>query len=54
MDLFSKGEEKAPRAVSEKKRREDLQCRQGPRRQAVEQEAKALGDRQRQAQREFF
>jgi hypothetical protein len=53
MELFSKKEERAAREAVEKERREDLQRRQQPRRQVVEQEAKALAGRQLQVRQEF-
>ncbi|MFZ1991938.1 MAG: relaxase [Alphaproteobacteria bacterium] len=49
MELFSKGEERAAREVKEQQRRDALQRKQQPRRHAVEQEEKALADRQRHA-----
>jgi hypothetical protein len=49
MELFSKGEERASREVTEQHRRHELQRKQQPRRHAVEQEEKALADRQRHA-----
>jgi len=49
MELFSKGEERAARETKEQQRRDELQRKQQPRRHAVEQEAKALDDRQRHA-----
>jgi hypothetical protein len=52
-ELFSKNAERAAREAREKERREELQRRQQPRRQAMGQEAKALADRQRQARHEF-
>lgn len=52
-DLFEKNEERAAREAKEKQRRNDLQRKQQPRRQAVEQEAKALAERQRHARQEF-
>jgi hypothetical protein len=53
MELFSKNEERASRETVEKERREDLHRRQQPRRRDVEQEAKALADRQRHARQGF-
>lgn len=52
-ELFVKNEERAARVAKEKQRRDELQRQQQPRRQAVEQEAKALAERQRHAQQEF-
>ncbi|MCZ7641519.1 MAG: relaxase [Pseudorhodoplanes sp.] len=52
-ELFVKNEERAAREAKEKQRRDELHRKQQPRRQAVEQEAKALAERQRQARREF-
>ena len=49
MELFSKGEERAAREAKEQHRRDELQRKQQPRRHSVEQEAKALDDRQRHA-----
>ncbi len=49
MELFSKNEERAARETIEKQRREDLRLRQQPRRRDVEQEAKGLAERQRDA-----
>jgi hypothetical protein len=49
MELFSKGEERAAREAKEQQRRDELQRKQQPRRHAVEQEEKALADRQRHA-----
>jgi hypothetical protein len=53
MELFRKNEDRASREAVEKQRREDLQRRQQPRRRDVEQEGKALADRQRLARQEF-
>lgn len=53
-ELFEKNEERAAREAKEKQRRDDLQRKQQPRRQAVEQEAKALAERQRHARQEFL
>jgi hypothetical protein len=53
MELFRKNEERAAREATEKQRREDLQRKQQPRRQVVQQEAKELADRQRDARQEF-
>jgi hypothetical protein len=50
--LFERGEERAAREAREQQRREELQRKQQPRRQAVAQEAKALSERQRQARHE--
>ena len=47
MELFSKGEERAARDAKEQQRRDELQHKQQPRRQAVELEAMALTERQR-------
>lgn len=52
MELFASGEARAAREARENNRRAELQLRQQPRRQAVEQEAKALSERQRQARHE--
>lgn len=52
-ELFVKNEERAAREAKEKQRREELQRKQQPRRQAVESEATALVERQRQARQEF-
>jgi hypothetical protein len=52
-ELFIKNEERAVREAKEKQRREELQRKQQPRRQIVEQEAKALAERQRHARQEF-
>src|SRR6185437_10461836 len=49
MELFSKNAERATREAKEQQRRDELQRKQQPRRHAVEQEAKALDDRQRHA-----
>ena len=53
MELFSKNEERAAREATGKQRREELLSKQQPRRLTVEQEAKGLADRQRQARHEF-
>ena len=53
MELFSKNEERAAREATAKQRREELLRKQQPRRLTVEQEAKGLADRQRQARQEF-
>jgi hypothetical protein len=53
MELFSKTEERAAREAAEKKRHEELQRKQQPRRRDVEQKAKGLADRQRLARHEF-
>lgn len=52
-ELFEKNEERAAREAKEKQRRDDLQRKQQPRRQAVEQEEKALAERQRHTRQEF-
>lgn len=53
MELFEKNERRAAREVREQARREELQRRQQPRRHGVEQDGKALSERQRQARQEF-
>jgi hypothetical protein len=53
MELFAKNEERAAREAAEKQHREELLSKQLPRRQTVEQEAKGLADRQRQARHEL-
>jgi hypothetical protein len=53
MELFRKNEERANREAVEKQRHGELQRRQQPRRRDVEQEAKGIVDRQRQARQEF-
>lgn len=52
MELFSKNEDRAARESAEKQRPAELQRRQQPRRQAEEQKAKGLADRQRLARQE--
>jgi hypothetical protein len=52
-ELFEKNEERAAREAKEKRRRDELQRNQQPRRQAVEQEANTLAERQLQARQEF-
>lgn len=52
-ELFVKNEQRIAREAQDKQRREELQRTQQPRRQAVEGEAKALAERQRQARQEF-
>jgi hypothetical protein len=52
-ELFEKNEERAAREAREKQRRDELQRQQQPRRQALEGEAKALAEHQRQARQEF-
>jgi hypothetical protein len=52
-ELFVKNEQRMAREATEKQRREELQRTQQPRRQAVEGEAKALVERQRQTRQEF-
>ncbi len=54
MELFSKSEERAAREGREKQRREELQGRQLPRRQAIEKEVTALAERQRQVRQELL
>jgi hypothetical protein len=54
LELFEQNERRAVREAREKQRREELQVRQQPRRQEVEQDEKALSERQRQARQEFF
>ncbi len=54
MELFERNEHRAAREAREKERREDLQQRQQPRRQGIEQDEKALSERQRHARQEFF
>ncbi len=53
LELFEKNERRAAREAREKQRREELQVRQQPRRQGVEQDEKALSERQRQARQQF-
>jgi hypothetical protein len=48
-ELFVKNEQRIAREATEKQRREDLQRKQQPRRQAIEGEATALAERQRLA-----
>lgn len=52
-ELFVKNEERAAREAKEKQRRDELQRNQQPRRRIVEEEAKALAERQRHARQEF-
>ncbi len=53
MALFEKNEQRAAREAKEKHRRDELQHRQLPRRQGIEQEAKDLTGRQLQARKEL-
>lgn len=53
LELFEKNERRAVREAREKLRREELQQKQQPRRQGIEQDEKALSERQRQARQEF-
>lgn len=53
LELFEKNERRAAREAREKQRREELQVRQQPRRQGVEQDEKALSERQRKARQQF-
>src|SRR6185437_9909481 len=53
LELFEKNERRAACEAREKQRREELQLRQQPRRQGVEQDEKALSERQRLARQEF-
>lgn len=52
-ELFVKNEQRIAQESQEKQRREELQRKQQPRRHAVEGEAKALAERQRQARHEM-
>lgn len=52
-ELFVKNEERIAREAKEKLRREELQRKHQPRRQAIEGEAKALAERQRQSRHEL-
>lgn len=53
LELFEKNERRAAREAREHERRQELQRKQQPRRQGVEQEDKALAARQRQARHQF-
>lgn len=52
-ELFVKNEQRIAREAADMQRRDELQRKQQPRRQAMEGETKALSERQRQARQEF-
>jgi len=52
-ELFRKEEDRAAREAKEKQRHEELRDKQQPRRQAVEKDAKSLGEGQHQARQKF-